>query len=63
MQIMANDSTWPNLKRDLRFYPSKYDHPRRLSQEQIEFYNRSGYLKGFRIFNNEETAANRQLSR
>ena len=32
MQIMANDSTWPNLKRDLRFYPSKCDHPRWLSQ-------------------------------
>ena len=58
--MMANDSTWPNLKRDLRFYPSKYDHPRQLSQEQIESYNQNGYLKGFRIFNNEETIANRQ---
>ena len=57
---MANDSTWPHLKRDLKFYPSKCEQPRRLSQEQIELYNQNGYLKGFRIFSNEETAANRQ---
>ena len=57
---MANDRTWPHLKRDLKFYPSKCEQPRRLSQEQIEFYNQNGYLKGFRIFNHEETAANRQ---
>ena len=43
---MANDSTWPNLKRDLRFYPSKCEQLRQLSQEQIELYNQSGYLKG-----------------
>ena len=57
---MANDNTWPHLNRDLRFYPSTGEQPRRLSQEQIEFYNQNGYLKGLRIFNNEETAANRQ---
>ena len=56
---MAHDSTWPHLKRDLRFYPSTCDQPRRLSQEQIEAYNQNGYLKGFRIFNDEETTANR----
>ena len=57
---MANDSTWPHLKRDLRFYPSTHEQPRRLSQEQIEFYNQNGYLKGFRVFGNEETTASRE---
>lgn len=48
------------LERDLRFHPSRCDHPRRLTPEQIRFFNERGYLKGFRIFNDDETAANRR---
>lgn len=57
---MANDNPWPDLDRDLSFYPSQCGNPRRLSQEQIAFYNQNGYLKGFRVFNEEQVIANRQ---
>jgi ectoine hydroxylase-related dioxygenase (phytanoyl-CoA dioxygenase family) len=57
---MENDNLWSDLNRELRFYPSQCDNPRRLSQEQIEFYDQNGYLTGFRILNDEEATANRQ---
>jgi ectoine hydroxylase-related dioxygenase (phytanoyl-CoA dioxygenase family) len=56
---MANDNPWPDLERDLRFYPSHGVNPHHLSLEQIAFYNQNGYLKGFRIFNEDEVIANR----
>ena len=56
---MANDNPWPDLARDLRFYPSQCHNLRRLSPQQIEFFNQNGYLKGFRIFNEDDVSANR----
>jgi ectoine hydroxylase-related dioxygenase (phytanoyl-CoA dioxygenase family) len=47
------------LDRDLRFIPSRCESPKRLTPEQIEFYNENGYLKGFRIFGDEAADANR----
>jgi non-heme Fe2+,alpha-ketoglutarate-dependent halogenase len=48
------------LERDLRFHPVRCDSPRRLTQEQIRFYNEHGYLKGIRIFDDREVTENRR---
>jgi non-haem Fe2+, alpha-ketoglutarate-dependent halogenase len=42
------------LKRDLRFHPSATTNPKVLSPDQIADFNRNGYLKGLRIFSDEE---------
>jgi non-heme Fe2+,alpha-ketoglutarate-dependent halogenase len=43
-------------QRELRFYPSTVENPKTLTREQIEDFNRNGYLAGIRIFNQEEIA-------
>ncbi len=47
------------VARDLRFHPSTVTDPRTLSRQQVERFNRDGYLKGFRIFSAAEMAAHR----
>jgi non-haem Fe2+, alpha-ketoglutarate-dependent halogenase len=44
------------VDRDLRFHPSTVENPKRLTAEQIAAFNREGYLKGIRIFSEEEMA-------
>jgi hypothetical protein len=44
------------LQRDLRFHPSVAADPRILAQEEIARFNRDGYLKGIRIFGDDEIA-------
>ena len=44
------------LSRDLRFHPSGVTNPKRLTPEQIEAFNRDGYLKGIRILGDKEIA-------
>jgi non-heme Fe2+,alpha-ketoglutarate-dependent halogenase len=44
------------LERDLRFHPSAVGNPKRLTAGQIAAFNRDGYLKGIRIFSEEEMA-------
>lgn len=44
------------VDRDLRFHPSTTKHPAVLTPQQIEDFNRDGYLAGMRIFNEEEIA-------
>ncbi|HEY1213495.1 MAG TPA: phytanoyl-CoA dioxygenase family protein [Bryobacteraceae bacterium] len=43
-------------QRELRFYPSTVENPKTLTREQVEDFNRNGYLAGIRIFNQEEIA-------
>ena len=47
------------MDRDLRFYPSTVADPAALSAEQIAAYNRDGYIKGLRIFDEAEIAKHR----
>jgi hypothetical protein len=47
------------LERDLRFYPSTVRQPQTLTLEQVEAFNRDGFVKGLRIFNAEEMAEHR----
>lgn len=42
------------MERDLRFHPSTVENPRTLTAEQVAAFNRDGYLKGIRIFSEEE---------
>jgi hypothetical protein len=48
------------LERDLRFHPSTTKHPVALTPDQIEAFNRDGYLAGIRIFDEEEANDIRQ---
>jgi ectoine hydroxylase-related dioxygenase (phytanoyl-CoA dioxygenase family) len=43
-----------NLQRDLRFHPASTENPATLTREQVETFNRDGYLKGIRIFDKNE---------
>jgi non-heme Fe2+,alpha-ketoglutarate-dependent halogenase len=45
-----------SIPRDLRFHPVENPQPRTLTLEQIHNYNRTGYLKPFRIFDSAEIA-------
>ena len=42
------------LPRDLTFHPSTTTHPTVLRRDQIETFNRDGYLKGIRMFSGAE---------
>ncbi len=42
------------IERDLRFHPVTTGNPKVLTADQIAAFNRDGYLKGIRIFGNEE---------
>jgi non-heme Fe2+,alpha-ketoglutarate-dependent halogenase len=42
------------MERDLRFHPSNVTDPKRLTVEQIAAFNCDGYLKGIRIFSEQE---------
>lgn len=48
------------MDRDLRFHPVDNVHPQALSVAQIEQFNRNGYLKGIRIFDQAERLENRR---
>jgi non-haem Fe2+, alpha-ketoglutarate-dependent halogenase len=48
------------LERELRFHPSTVENPRALTAEQVAAFNRDGYLKGIRIFGEDEIAGIRR---
>lgn len=48
------------VERDLRFRPSPVSDPKALSQEQILAFNRDGFLKGLRVFDDAEMAEHRR---
>ena len=45
-----------SIERDLRFFPVDNQSPRTLSREQLEFYNRNGYLLPFDVYSDQEIA-------
>ncbi|MEZ4865749.1 MAG: phytanoyl-CoA dioxygenase family protein [Caldilineaceae bacterium] len=53
-KIIPNQAQLGELGRKLQFHPSTTTEPRILTCEQIDTYNRNGYLKGFRIFSTAE---------
>jgi hypothetical protein len=49
-----------NLPRDLSFHPVSNNSPQVLTIEQIEQFNRDGYVKGIRIYSDSEITSIRQ---
>ena len=49
-----------DMTRDLHFHPIHNDHPSVLKIDEIETFNREGYLKGFNIYSEDEIRDIRQ---
>jgi len=47
------------LEREFRFFPCENSAPKRLSVDQIDQFNRDGFLTGMRIFDDREIAEHR----
>ncbi|QDU79041.1 Phytanoyl-CoA dioxygenase (PhyH) [Polystyrenella longa] len=54
--VLPENDQLRQVLRDLRFVPAANPHPEHLTQEQIQQFNKLGYLKGFRVFTTEEMA-------
>lgn len=52
--ITPDQADLDKLGRDLRFYPVQNDSPRVLTREQIEHFNRTGFVRPVRIFSEAE---------
>jgi len=59
-KIIPDQDELGQVERDLRFHPATTTDPATLSREQIDQFNREGYLKGIRIFDDEEMAGHRR---
>ncbi|MEQ8791947.1 MAG: phytanoyl-CoA dioxygenase family protein [Pirellulaceae bacterium] len=53
-QAVPDRDAIEQMQRDLRFHPATCDNPRSLSREQLEAFNRDGYLRPIRIFSPDE---------
>ena len=49
----------PEMKRELRFFPVRNEHPKTLTPDQIAFFNENGYLCPLDVFTPQEAEANR----
>lgn len=59
-KVIPGQEALQNINRDLKFHPCTNRQPKTLTLEQIEFFNREGYLKGMRVFSPEEIARIRE---
>jgi ectoine hydroxylase-related dioxygenase (phytanoyl-CoA dioxygenase family) len=59
-QAVPDQAQIERLPRDLRFHPVQNAQPRKLSREQIDQFNRDGYLKSIHIFTDAESRENRR---
>ncbi|HUG91988.1 MAG TPA: phytanoyl-CoA dioxygenase family protein [Planctomycetaceae bacterium] len=59
-RIVPERDQLARIPRDLRFHPSTTADPRVLSREQIESFNRHGYLRPVRIYTADEIAGIRR---
>ncbi len=53
-QAVPDQADLEKMDRDLRFYPSRVAQPETLSCEQVEQYNRDGYVKDLTVFSRTE---------
>ena len=53
-KVLPNQEQLSQLERDLKFHPSTGDNLQVLTADEIERYNRDGYLKGYQIFDPAE---------
>lgn len=57
---MPDNAELDRIERDLRFHTLGVENPQTLTREQIAAFNRDGFLKGIRIFDEDEIAAHRR---
>jgi hypothetical protein len=57
--ILPEQNDLSSIPRELSFHPSTTKNPGMLTREQIEAFNHEGYLKGIRIFDQEEIEEHR----
>ena len=57
---MAVVDAIPKMERDLRFFPTTTTHPRKLTAEQISYFNEKGYVFPIDLFSEAEADANRR---
>ena len=43
----------PEMQRELKFFPAQTMHPRKLTPEQIRFFNEKGYIFPINLFSEE----------
>lgn len=55
-QAVPDADDLARLGRDLRFHPSKNEHPQVMTKEQVAAFNRDGFVRPFRVFSTEEIA-------
>ena len=55
-QAVPDTDALAGIERDLRFHPTRNDHPRVLASEQIEQFNSQGFVQPFRVYNETEIA-------
>jgi len=59
-KIIPDNAELDRIERDLRFHTMGVENPSTLTREQIDAFNRDGFLKGVRLFNENEIAAHRR---
>lgn len=59
-QIVPDEEKIRQLPREFRFHPADRDSPTALTREQVAQFNRDGFLKGLRIFSDDEIAEHRR---
>src|SRR5262245_4555469 len=57
--IIPDQKAIAEMQRDLRFHPATGE-PKALTRDQITQFNRDGFLKGLRVFNQQETETTRR---
>lgn len=58
-QIVPGQDELDKIERELGFHPSQCKNPEALSREQLEQFNRDGYLSPIRLFTEEESNQSR----
>ncbi len=59
-KLVPEQNELTTIQRELRFHPVTNRHPARLTPDQIAAFNHDGYIKGIRIFDDQEIAADRR---
>ena len=55
-KIVPDEAELAAIERDLQFYPALPERLSRLSPEQVEHFNRNGYIMGIPVYTSEEIA-------
>lgn len=53
-RIVPEGQQLGQIERDLRFHPARNDNPQKLTSDQIEHFNREGYVRPIRVYSSAE---------